>query len=107
MTAKQCSLQAHPCCWVLTMLSKGTGDPPDSFPADPTPNPPKEPQKVCRVLPYHLRFLVSKTVSSSLSIEVVSVGSSVLARSPYRLLCGFFNLKAGPGSLSDSLTTSP
>lgn len=62
---------------------------------------------MCRVLPYHLRFLVSKTVSSSLSIEVISVGSSVLARSPYLLRCGFFNLKAGPGSLSDSLTTSP
>lgn len=58
---------------------------------------------MCGGLPYHLRFLVSKTVSSSLSSDAISVGSSVLARSPYLLCCGFFNLEADPGSLSGPL----
>lgn len=35
--------------------------------------------------PHHLRFLVSKTVSSSLSREAISSCSSVLVRSPYLL----------------------
>jgi hypothetical protein len=50
-----------------------------------------------RKAPYHLRFLVSKTVSSSLSREVISVGSSVLFRSPYLLRCGFFSLQVVQG----------
>lgn len=54
-------------------------------------------------LRYHLRFLVSKTVSSSLFREAISVRSSVLARRPYLLRCGFFNLEAVPGAISGHL----
>lgn len=54
-------------------------------------------------LRYHLRFLVSKTVSSSLFREAISVESSVLARRPYLLRWGFFNLEAVPGAISGRL----
>lgn len=70
-------------CWVAPKPEDRTG-PSLDFPA--------AHEDACP-LQHHLRFLVSKTVSSSpLSSEAISVGSSVLARSPYLLRCGFFNL---------------